>query len=160
MSETSISLPPVVDAAPVQPDEALGDSGKRALDAERLARKAAEAESKAAKEQLDAIKKSQMSDLEKATTEAREAREAAAKATADADRWRIAAKYRISDEDAETFLTGGTVESLTRQAERLSTLAGAKSDTPKPDLTQGSRGSTQHLSTGEQFAAFFNDNLI
>ena len=53
----------------------------------------------------------------------------------------IAAKHGISDEDAETFLTGSDEESLTKQAQRLASLATTSNPaTPKPDLTQGGQG--------------------
>jgi len=118
----------------------LGDPGKKAIAAERAARKAAEDAAKSLQAQLDEIKKSQMSDLEKAQAVAQEFQQAADKANAEALRWRIAAKHGISDEDAETFLTGSDEASLTRQAERLSALNNATPATPKPDRTQGGSG--------------------
>lgn len=124
----------------------LGDPGKKALSEERAARKAAEDSAKALQTQLDEIKKSQMSDLEKAQTTAQEFQKAAEKATADALRWRIAAKHGISDEDAETFLTGNDEATLTRQAERLSALNTSPA-TPKPDRTQGGTGAPAALNS-------------
>ena len=58
----------------------------------------------------------------------------AAAAKAEALRWRIAAKHGISDEDAETFLTGSDEESLTKQAQRLASLA-TTSNPATPSLT-------------------------
>lgn len=125
----------------------LGDSGKKALTAERAARKAAEDAAKSLQAQLDEIKRSQMSDLEKAQALAQEQQQAAEQARAEALRWRIAAKHGISDEDAETFLTGSDEATLTRQAERLAALAVATPATPKPDLTQGGQGGTLALNS-------------
>lgn len=124
----------------------LGDPGKKALSEERAARKAAEDSAKSLQAQLDEFKKSQMSDLEKAQTSAQEFQKAAEKATADALRWRIAAKHGISDEDAETFLTGNDEATLTRQAERLSALNTSPA-TPKPDRTQGGTGAPPALNS-------------
>jgi hypothetical protein len=124
----------------------LGDPGKKALSEERAARKAAEDSAKSLQAQLDEIKKSQMSDLEKAQNTAQEFQKAAEKATADALRWRIAAKHGISDEDAETFLTGNDEATLTRQAERLSALNTSPA-TPKPDRTQGGTGAPPALNS-------------
>ena len=124
----------------------LGDAGKKALAAEREARKAAERASASLQAQLDEIRKSQMSDLEKAQTTAQEYQKAAEQAAADALRWRIAAKHGISDDDAETFLTGSDEASLTRQAERLSAL-NASPATPKPDRTQGGTGTPLALNS-------------
>ena len=105
---------PEQDAAGATPSDVaeLGDPGKRAIAAEREARKAAEKQAEAFRAQLDEIKKSQMSDLEKAQATAQEVQAEAEKARSEALRWRIAAKHGISDEDAETFLTGSDENSL------------------------------------------------
>ncbi len=146
-------------ATPNDVAEQLGDGGKRAIQAEREARKAAEDSAKALQSQLDEIKAAQMSDLEKAQAQARTFEEAASKAQAEALRWRIAAKHGISDEDAETFLTGSDEESLTRQAERLSALATAAPTTPKPDATQGGSGTAPAQSVEQQFADWTAQNF-
>lgn len=125
----------------------LGDPGKKALSEERNARKAAEKAAATLQAQLDEIKKSQMSDLEKAQTTAQEFQQAAEQARAEALRWRIAAKHGISDEDAETFLTGSDEETLTRQAARLSALNTTAPATPKPDLSQGGRAQAPALNS-------------
>jgi len=125
----------------------LGEGGKKALAAERARAKAAEDAAKSLQSQLDEIKRSQMSDLEKAQTLAQEQQQAAETARAEALRWRIAAKHGISDEDAETFLTGSDEATLTRQAQRLSALAVAAPATPKPDLTQGGQGGALALNS-------------
>ena len=127
-------------ATPTDVAEALGEGGKKALAAERARAKAAEDAARSLQAQLDEIKKSQMSDLEKAQATAQEYQSAAAQAQAEALRWRIAAKHGISDEDAETFLTGTDEATLTRQAERLSALNTATPATPRPDRTQGGSG--------------------
>lgn len=133
----------------VADQQALGEGGKKAIAAEREARKAAEDAAKALQEQLDEIKAAQMSDLEKAQAQARTYEEAASKAQADALRWRIAAKHGIGDEDAETFLTGGDEESLNRQAERLASLSTPAPTTPKPDLSQAGKGEPPALNSDD-----------
>lgn len=142
-------------------DEKLGEGGKKALAAERDARKAAEREKADLQKQLDAINAENMSDLEKAQAQAKAAEETAAKATRDALRYRYAAKHGISDEDAELFLTGETEEQVAAQAERFAshTAATTASGTPKPDLTQGGNGKPIAASTGEQFAQFIESKL-
>lgn len=126
-------------ATPNDMPQQLGDAGKKALDAERAARKAAEDSAKTLQAKLDQIEKANMSELEKAQASAAENLKAAEAAKSEALRWRIAAKHGISDDDAETFLTGTDEDSLTKQAERLAALAAAKAGptTPKPDLSQG-----------------------
>jgi hypothetical protein len=54
-----------------KPEDALGETGQRALAAERQARSAAEKEAKAAKAELEKIQKANMSEQEKAITEAK-----------------------------------------------------------------------------------------
>ena len=103
--------------------------------------------------ELDEVKQSQMSDLERAQAQAKSLEEEATTARAEALRWRTAAKHGISDEDAETFLTGTDEETLTRQAERLASLSSSAPTTPKPDLSQGSQGeTTSGKSIEDQFA--------
>jgi colicin import membrane protein len=120
---------------PAATDDAnLGDAGKRALKAERDARTAAERQAAELKAKLDKIEAANMSDLERAQKEAADAKEAAAKATAEALRFRVAAQHGISDEDAELFLTGGDLDTLTKQATRLKERTPAG---PQPDLSQG-----------------------
>jgi hypothetical protein len=134
-------------AKPAEETQSLGDPGKKALSEERAARRAAEKANADLQAQLDEIRKSQMSDLEKAQTTAAEFQKAAEKATADALRWRIAAKHGISDEDAETFLTGTDEATLTKQAERLSALNTSGPATPKPDRSQGGSGQPPALNS-------------
>lgn len=62
-------------AAPAEPakgnDDALGDSGKRALEAERTARKAADDRAKSAEKERDELKAATQSDTEKAIAQAK-----------------------------------------------------------------------------------------
>ncbi|MDO5534124.1 MAG: hypothetical protein Q4F65_05685 [Propionibacteriaceae bacterium] len=150
MSEQDTTTPKEVTetgATPADVADKLGEGGKRALTAEREARKAAEDAAKALQAELDQIKQAQMSDLEKAQAQARSYEKAATKASAEALRWRIAARHGISDEDAETFLTGTDEESLVKQAERLAALAVKAPTTPRPDRTQGGTGDPPALNS-------------
>lgn len=133
------------------PDEAtLGDAGKQALDRMKAERNEAKQAAAALQKQLDEINAANLSDLEKAQKAAKDAQEAAAQAASEALRLRVAAKHGISDEDADLFLTGTDVETLERQAARLveRTPTG-----PKPDPSQGAKGSDSKATTAEQFAA-------
>lgn len=73
--------PPTDPPKPTDPPEpdGLGDAGKKAIAAERDARKAAEDRAKAAEAELDKLRKAQMSDADKAIADAK----ATAKAEAD-----------------------------------------------------------------------------
>lgn len=155
MSETTPEAP-ATDQAPAAEAASQGKPGEtpeQTIEGLRAALAKANAEAKenrlAAKE-LGELKQAQMSELEKAQTVAKEFEAAAAKAQSEALRWRIAAKHGISDEDAETFLTGSDEETLVRQAERLASLAQAQASspaTPKPDRTQGGNGGVPALNS-------------
>lgn len=134
----------------------LGEGGKKALDAERTARKAAETAAAELQKQLDALNAEKMTDLERAQTAAKVAEEAAAKATTEAMRLRVAAKHGISDEDADLFLVGTDVETLERQAARL---VERTPNGPKPDPSQGAKGTGSKGTTADSFAEFFRNNL-
>lgn len=123
------------------------ETPEQTIEGLRTALKQANAEAKANRlkaAELDQLKTAQMSDLERATAEREQAARERDEAKAEALRWRIAAANGISDDDAETFLTGSDEATLTRQATRLAEMraTAATSNTPKPDLTQGGSGST------------------
>jgi hypothetical protein len=80
-------------------------------------------ENAAARLELDELRKSQLSTEEKLAAELGEVAKRAARAEAEALRWRIAAKHGILDDDAELFLTGTDEETLSRQAERFRDLS-------------------------------------
>lgn len=115
----------------------LGDGGKKALDAERTARKAAEKATADLQKQLDEINRANESALERAQREAKEAQEALPVSVAAA--FKEAAKKfgGISDEDADLFLTGTDPDTLAKQAARL---VERTPTSPLPDPTQGGKG--------------------
>lgn len=153
-TSTEASTEPTVETQGDPADKPLGENGEKALKAERDARKAAEQSAAALQKQLDDIAAANLSDLEKAQKLAKDAEEAAAKATAEALRLRVAAKHGISDEDADLFLTGADTETLEKQAARLVERTPSTSPTsPKPDLSQGGKGAAPTGSTADQFAA-------
>lgn len=130
---------PSEDPKPQGDPDALGDGGKKALDAERKAREAAE-------KKLREYERKQMNDQERAQSELKEAREELERVRSEAVRARIQARYGIGDDDAETFLTSGDPEVLERVAKRLSEKLKAaavdesKPRAPRPDPSQGSKG--------------------
>jgi hypothetical protein len=142
-------------------DQPLGVAGKRALKAEREARAAAEKATAALQARLNEIETAKMTDLDRAKSAAKDAEDTAAKATAEALRWRVAAKHGIPDEDAELFLTGSDEDTLTRQAERLAARTTKSSTAPRADLTQGSgRGASSAAGTpAADFARFLSGQL-
>lgn len=100
-------------------DAPLGEGGKKALDAERTARAAAEKAAATLQAKLNEIENANLSEVERAKREAEEAKTALAQARSEAMRARIQAKHQISDEDAKLFLTASDEATLTKQAERL-----------------------------------------
>lgn len=151
-NDAAITAEPQTQGDPAE----LGDAGKKALDAERAARKAAEKAASDLQAQLDQINQANESAVEKAQREAKEAQEAAVKATAEALRFRVAAKHGISDEDAELFLTGSDAETVERQAAALV----ARTPTgPRPDPSQGAKGTAGAKTPADSFAEFFRDNI-
>jgi hypothetical protein len=159
MSETTTETPTAepTDQTQGEPAEApLGEGGKKALDAERNARKAAEKVAADLKTQLDSINRANESAIEKAQREANEARDVATKATAEALRFRVAAKHGISDEDADLFLHGTDAETLERQA---AALVARTPNGPKPDPSQGAKGGAGTKTPADSFAEFFRNNI-
>lgn len=157
MSEpTTEPTEPAVDQGDPVVDKPLGEGGEKALKAEREARKAAEQAAVELKKQLDAVNAEKMSDLERAQKAAKDAEDAAAKATAEALRLRVAAKHGISDEDADLFLTGTDAATLERQAARL---VERNPSSPKPDPSQGAKGAGAKGTPADSFAEFFHTNI-
>lgn len=142
-------------------DEGLGDGGKKALQAERDARKAAERSVTELQFQLDALQSSQMSDLEKAQAQAKKFEDEAIAARAEASRLKVAVKHGLSDADAEFLATAHDEQAMERLAARLAQQAvvDASPTVPKPDLTQGGSGSNPKPSTADAFAAAIKEYL-
>lgn len=90
-------------------------------------RKKAKANADAAK-RLAEIEQANKTDAEKAAERIAELQKEAESAKAETLRFKAAARFGISDEDADLFLTGTDEATLTRQAERL---AERNADSPK-----------------------------
>lgn len=131
-------------------DAPLGEGGKKALDAERKARKEAEAATAELRRQLQAVEDSKLSDLERAEKAAKEAEQRAAEAAALTEKLRIVARHGLTEADAEDL--PDDLEKAERLAARL---AEAKHAGPRPDPTQGGMGAVAK-SKGDQFADFAN----
>lgn len=113
---------PEASAASDSPDEPLGDGGKRALQAEREARRAAEKAAADAAARIKEYEDRDKSELEKLQEKAHAAEQRAAELERETLRHRVAAQYGIATEDAQELLTGSDEDTLTRQAERISQL--------------------------------------
>ncbi|WP_433658047.1 hypothetical protein ACQPW1_39735 [Nocardia sp. CA-128927] len=124
-------------------DEGLGDGGKKALDAERQARKDAEKAQRAAEAKVKAFEDAQKTEAEKQADRLAAAEKDAADAKVEARRFKVAAKHSISDEDAELFLTGADDKTIGRQAERIAELmSGSAAPAPQPGAYVPGEGRT------------------
>lgn len=120
------------------PADALGDGGKKALDAERKRAAAAEREAKALKARLDEIEQANLSEIERA-------QKAAADATAQlAEYQRTTMRQKVAlskglPADLVDRLRGDSEEEVSADADALLALVKAPT-TPRPDLSQGGHG--------------------
>ena len=135
----------------------LGDAGKKAIAAEREARKAAEKSAADLKAKLDQIEQANLSELEKAQLAAKTAQDELAALTRQNLRNSVALAKGVPADLAE-FLTGDTEDELNAKADTLLARLNAPT-TPRPDLSQGPKGGGGPATTGDAFAAFIESKL-
>jgi hypothetical protein len=122
--------PATGDPAPDKPD--LGDPGKKALEAERKARRDAERQLREMGDQLKQLQDKDKSDSERLTEKVTQLEKDLATATARADRYEVALEKGLDMTRAKR-LTGSTREELEADADELITwTAGTKDDNPVP----------------------------
>jgi hypothetical protein len=151
MSEPTTTVPeattPAPDAPPVPetPDAVadLGDAGKKALAAERSARKAAEKAAADLAAKVQAFEDANKTEQEKAAARAEAAEKRAAEAEAKALRLEIASELNVP-ESLRKFLTATDDAGLRAQADELTkALSAATAESaprqPKPDPSQGAK---------------------
>ncbi len=115
-------------------EAALGDAGKRALDAERKARGDAERRAKEAEARIKALEDEGKSELERLQGQVAELTKRAEGAESKADRFEVAAAKGLSLAQARR-LVGSTKEELEQDAEEMRTELGlndSKEDPPAP----------------------------
>lgn len=160
MSETT-DAPQGADEATQEPQEGatpndaadeLGEGGKRALTAEREARKAAERSAAELKAKLDEIEQANLSDLEKAQQAAKAATDRLAEIEATSLRQKVAIEKGVPAKWVDR-LRGTTEEELAADADLILADVQQSPTTPKPDLSQGSQGGNPTTSTADQFAS-------
>jgi len=145
---------PTAPAGDPKPDpkgnDPLGDNGKKALEAERDARKQAEADLKALRGEFDGFKKSLTEAFgvkpDNGNDDALgQVQQQLAAMQHESLVYRLAAQHHIDDEGDLDLLKAATAEHAPKLAERLAAKAEAetKPGTPKPDATQaGGAGGT------------------
>lgn len=128
----------------------LGESGQKAIKAEREARRAAEKSAAELAARLKEIEDAQLTDLERAKQEAETNAAELAKLREDNIRQKVALEKGVPTDLIE-FLGSGSEEQIVARADLLVARLNAPTS-PKPDLSQGATGSTPKLSTAQQFA--------
>lgn len=140
MSETPQETPateaetPPETPAETKPTETVDFWKAKAREQEKRAKENAEAAKR-----LSEIEESNKTEVQKAADRITSLEREVSTAKAEALRFKIAAKFNVTDEDADLFLTGTDEETLTKQAERLQARAeeAGKPGKPKPDPRQG-----------------------
>jgi hypothetical protein len=128
----------------------LGEGGKKALESERTARKAAEKAASDLKARLDELEAANLSDLEKAQKAATDAQQRLAEIEATALRQKVAIEKGVPAKWVDR-LRGTTEEELAADADLILADVPASPTTPKPDLSQG-QGTPSTATTADQFA--------
>lgn len=137
------------------PDQ-LGDGGKKALEAERAARRAAEARVAELENQVTTLTTTHQQALDAATTAATEATTRADKADGEVLRYRVALETGVPAKHIGR-LQGDTEEALREDAASFVADIVPGPATPKPDLSQGPQGGDVKQSTADQFASQLAD---
>lgn len=145
-------------ATPNDVAEGLGEGGKKALSAEREARKAAEKAAAELKAKLDEIEQANLSDLEKAQQAAKAAQDRLAEMEATSLRQKVAIEKGVPAKWVDR-LRGDTEEELAADADQILADIQQSPTTPKPDLSQGSQGTPQPATAADKFAAAFEGRL-
>ena len=146
------------ETAPRDAEDNLGDAGKRALAAERDARRSAERELSAIQARLKEIEDANLSELQKAQRDADEYRAQLDNLRRESDRNRVALEKGVPSDLIE-FITGDTAEEMAAKADVLVARLSPASTTPKPDRTQGTSSPAQKATTADQFADFLSARI-
>lgn len=139
----------------------LGEGGKRALEAEREARKELERQLSQMRDGLAQVFGQKASGKASTDDVLSSLSEQVSEMKRENAVLRVASANGITDQEDIDLLRSATDEdAMTRLAGRLAAKANgadAKPGTPKPDLTQGSKGEPIKGSTADQFASAFKD---
>lgn len=160
MSETTEQTAPEATEAEGQQEQQdttpeLGDAGKKAIQAEREARKAAEKAAAEYRAKLQEIEDANLSEVERAKREAEQTSQELAALRSENLRNKVALEKGLPV-DLIGFLTGDTEEDVAAKADLLLSRISAPT-TPKPDRSQGASGKGAPLSTAQQFAQQLGD---
>lgn len=136
------SVEPTGDPVETEPTTDLGDAGKKALAAERAAKRAAEKRAAELEARVQEFEDSNKSEQEKAAARAEAAEKRAAEAEAKALRLEVADELKVPA-NLRKFLTASTADDLREQAtalmDELTAATAGQRTTPRPDPTQGAK---------------------
>ena len=135
----------------------LGDAGKKAIAAERDARKAAEKANAELTARLKEFEDSKLSELELAKRTAEESATELARLRTENVRTSVALSKGVPADLVE-FLTGDTEEEVAAKADLLLARLGTPG-IPKPDPSQGSKGSQALALNGDPLLADLKSKL-
>ncbi|WDF34552.1 hypothetical protein PTW37_06540 [Arthrobacter agilis] len=141
----------------------LGDGGKKALDAERDARRAAERKASDLETQIANLTREHETALTAVQQELTAAQQAATETVTRAEQAEnTSLRYRVALETGVPAkhigrLQGDTEEALREDAAAFVADIVPGPTTPKPDLSQGAKGDTAKPSTAQQFADAVGD---
>jgi hypothetical protein len=145
MSESTVeTTEPTTDAVETTTTEPetpeLGDAGKKAIAAERAAKRAAEKRAAELEARVKEFEDASKSEAEKAAARAEAAEKALAEMTERALRLQVATEMGVPA-DLHEFLTGHDEESLRVQAEKLKAAMAPSNEprSPRPDPSQGAK---------------------
>lgn len=150
-------------------DAPLGEGGKKALDAERDARKAAEQELSKLRGEFDTFKSALTEavgikpEKGKETDTLTQVQQQLAQMQLENDVLRLATQHKITDSDDLDLLRSATdAQAREKLAGRLAAKAAETPGTPKPDATQGGKGDPAAPDPGPGFprlmAAYANSS--
>ena len=146
---------PVAEVTPETQE--LGDAGKKAIAAERDARKAAEKANAELTARLKEFEDSKLSELELAKRTAEESATELARLRTENVRTSVALSKGVPADLVE-FLTGDTEEEVAAKADLLLARLGTPG-IPKPDPSQGSKGSQALALNGDPLLADLKSKL-
>ena len=152
---TEVTAEPVAEVTPETQE--LGDAGKKAIAAERDARKAAEKANAELTARLKEFEDSKLSELELAKRTAEESATELARLRTENVRTSVALSKGVPADLVE-FLTGDTEEEVAAKADLLLARLGTPG-IPKPDPSQGSKGSQALALNGDPLLADLKSKL-
>lgn len=146
--------------APSDSGEALGEGGKKALEAERKRASEAERSAKELQSQIDAINDAKLTETQRLEKQLSELQANYQASQIESARNRVIATEGVPANLAD-FVVGDSEEALQASARSLlSAIAEAsKPGTPAPDPSQGASGGPVGGSTASQFESFFNSKI-